>query len=858
MEGVGTGETIPGSSRQLSLAQEIALEQAHLDNAYRRLAELTAGARSRLVGLYRQDRGGTHQGRFERDAAVESILRTMSRTDVGNRPLLFGRIDVSGEQDGKATYHIGRLGILDENLDPLVVDWRAPVAEPFYRATGRDPMGLVLRRHVEVASRKVLSIEDERFSLETDAGELQGGNGAGEEVVDPGPPGALLAALERPRDSRMSDMISTIQGEQDEIIRAPIRGVLVVQGGPGTGKTAVALHRAAYLLYTHRFPLETQGVLVVGPNPVFLRYIEHVLPSLGESGVTLSSVQGLVRGIRASYKDNFMTAKVKGDARMAVLLRRAVRTRQRPLRHDCEIPFGSTMLVLPAAQSAGFVAEVKARKGTHNVKRRYLETLVCRYLLEQYKERASRVRQVRPDKAAEGWISSDQIEPCIEQETDGPMLMQMEGSQGSQGSQGFPDARSAPSSDGADDQASDDQASGGLWVEGTDTAFPAEIEEEGLVSQEELDARTIRRLLRVPELQIALDRMWPRLAAEEFLYDLFSSSVLITAAGKGIFHPEELALLERRRCGDASTGTEGYTSSSRTRWSQEDVALLDEARTLLGPLDGNAARRKPHAGVGGPGAYDRHGPAGHYTASGHPDYDRARKYGYIVVDEAQGLSAMELRVIARRSLSGDMTLAGDIAQAVGPDPPSSWNDVLAHMHLKRTIDVVELTVSYRTPREILEAAEPVLAAYMVERTVPRTLRVAGVRPAAIRVEGEIGIGVAGVIGDIYTPESAGTCALIAPASLCEDLAGALRNVGRDVTQVSGGTGVASGLSVVPAAMANGLEFDTVVVVDPAGVIDEYPMGLRSLYVAMTRPTKALYVVYSGTLPKLLSHLETRG
>ncbi len=856
MEGVGTGETIPGSSQQLSLAQEIALEQAHLDNAYRRLAELTADARSRLVGLYRQDRGGTHQGRFERDAAVESILRNMSRTDVGNRPLLFGRIDVSGEQDGKATYHIGRLGILDENLDPLVVDWRAPVAEPFYRATGRDPMGLVLRRHVEVASRKVLSIEDERFSLKTDAGELQGGDGAGEEVVDPGPPGALLAALERPRDSRMSDMISTIQGEQDEIIRAPIRGVLVVQGGPGTGKTAVALHRAAYLLYTHRFPLETQGVLVVGPNPVFLRYIEHVLPSLGESGVTLSSVQGLVRGIRASYRDNFMIAKVKGDARMAVLLRRAVRTRQRPLRHDCEIPFGSTILVLPAAQSTGFVAEVKAHKGTHNAKRRYLEALVGKYLLEQYKERASQVRQVRPDKAAEGWISSGQVESCIEQETDGTVPVRMGAPQDSQGSQ---DVRRAPGSDDADDKVSDDQAPGGLWPKGTGAVFQAEIEEEGLVSQEELDARTIRRLLRVPELQIALDRMWPRLAAEEFLCDLFSSGVLISAAGRGLFDPAELALLERRWRGDAGTDTEGHTRFSHVRWSQEDVALLDEARTLLGPLDDNAVKRKPRAAAGGLGVHGRYGAEGYYpyTAGGHPDYDRARKYGYIVVDEAQGLSAMELRVIARRSLSGDMTLAGDIAQAVGPDPPSSWNDVLAHMYLNRTINVVELTVSYRTPREILDAAGPVLAAYMVERTVPRALRVAGVHPVAIRVEGEMGKGVAGVIGDIYTPESAGTCALIAPVSLCEDLAGALRNAGREVTLVSSGTGVASGLSVVPAVMANGLEFDTVVVIDPAGIIDESPMGLRSLYVAMTRPTKALSVVYSGTLPELLSHLETR-
>ncbi|MHB8262551.1 MAG: HelD family protein [Acidimicrobiales bacterium] len=833
MEGVGTGGMVASSS-QPSLAQEIALEQAHLDSAHRRLAVLAGDARAQLEAVFRHDRGGTHQGRFERDAAVNGILRTVSRMEVGSRPLLFGRIDVASDEGGMATFHIGRLGILDENLDPLVVDWRAPVAEPFYRATGRDPMGLMLRRHIEVASQKVLSLEDERFSGgDSGSYDRQSGYGVGEETVEPGPPGALLAALERPRDSRMSDMVSTIQREQDEIIRAPMRGVLVVQGGPGTGKTAVALHRAAYLLYTHRFPLETQGVLVVGPNPVFLRYIEHVLPSLGETGVALSSVQGLVRGVRASYRDTYETARIKGDLRMAILLRRAVRTRQRPIRHDCRIPFGSTMLVLAAAECAAFVAELKARKGTHNAKRRHLETLVCRYLLEQYKARVGQAREARPDRAMEKWISARRADDAgADQDPEGPRLIDGQGS------------RRKPVSDGAADQ-----VPGELCSEDANTAFLADLEEEGLVSQEEMDARVIQRLLRAPELQAALDRMWPRLTAGEFLHDLFGSKVLIEVAGRGLFDPAELVLLEKER----------HSSLSHIRWSQEDVALVDEARTLLGSRGG--ARSTSHGGNGGPGSYGRYDVEGRFShvTRNQVDDDPVRKYGYIVVDEAQGLSPMEMRVIARRSLSGDMTLAGDMAQAVGPNPPASWDDVMARMgvsgNMKRDVRMVELTVSYRTPREILEAAEPVLASYMPELAPPRTLRSTGVRPAAIRVDGEIAQGTASMIEDIYNPASMGTCALIAPTYLCDELANALHRAGRDATLVAGSSGVTSGLSVVPAAIVNGLEFDIVVVVEPAGIVDESPMGVRSLYVAMTRPTKALYVLYSGTLPELLNHLD---
>src|SRR5690606_32046659 len=182
-------------------------------------------------------------------------------------------------EEGGETFYIGRLAVSGADQEPVVVDWRAPVAEPFYRATGRDAMGLARRRHFATRGRQLLGIEDELFGEHAlDLGESAGLQGHG----------SLIAALETARSGRLGDIVATIQGEQDEIIRAPLPGVLVVQGGPGTGKTVVALHRAAYLLYTYRFPLEGQGVLVVGPNRLFLGYIERVLPSLGEAGVELS------------------------------------------------------------------------------------------------------------------------------------------------------------------------------------------------------------------------------------------------------------------------------------------------------------------------------------------------------------------------------------------------------------------------------------------------------------------------------------------------------------------------------------------------------------------------------------------
>ncbi|MFM9131309.1 MAG: HelD family protein, partial [Actinomycetota bacterium] len=306
-------------------------EKAFIEFAYRCLEESREDA-LKMRDLTTTGPGGTFQARFERNAVDEQLVHRLEKLELGDSALVFGRIDrVTDAVDMFETFHIGRLALSDKNREPVVVDWRAPVAEPFYRATGREPMGLARRRHFIVNGRELLGLEDELF------GEGHLGVGSDDELVDANPRAGirgystLLTALERGRTGQLGDIVATIQSEQDEIIRSPHAGVLVVQGGPGTGKTVVALHRAAYLLYTFRFPLEDQGVLVIGPNRVFLRYIERVLPSLGEAGVEQVVLADLVPNCRFGGTDTPDAVRVKGLKKMAKVIDKAVSDRQRPL-----------------------------------------------------------------------------------------------------------------------------------------------------------------------------------------------------------------------------------------------------------------------------------------------------------------------------------------------------------------------------------------------------------------------------------------------------------------------------------------------------------------------------------------------
>ena len=334
---------------------DFADEAAYIHKAYARLDQSREAAKS-ITDNVESREGGTHQARYERDVLADKVRSRLEDLDIGDQSLIFGRID----QTEGDHFHIGRVAVFDEERNPMVVDWRAPIAEPFYRATGRQTMGLSRRRHYITRYRELLGIEDEYFTGE--GGERTGLKGER----------TLVAALEEGRTGRLGDIVGTIQGEQDEIIRAPLAGAVIVQGGPGTGKTVVALHRAAYLLYSHRFPLAGQGVMVIGPNRLFLTYIEQVLPSLGESGVELSVLGDFVPNARVRGNDPAHIARVKGDLRMIDVMRRAVRQRQRPLRRDLNITYGVQRLKFSVADSETVIHRTRRRARFHNHGRKFV------------------------------------------------------------------------------------------------------------------------------------------------------------------------------------------------------------------------------------------------------------------------------------------------------------------------------------------------------------------------------------------------------------------------------------------------------------------------------------------------------
>ena len=370
---------------------DLEAERAYVDRLYGRLDEVRAKLSTEL-GRVRGQPGGTHQWRQERDALATNLENRLAALDIGDLPLCFGRLDMGD----RARYHVGRLGLSEADYEPLLVDWRAPAAQPFYRATAADPQGVVRRRHLLTHGREVVGLDDEVFDLdalsETDQAGLHGD-------------AALLAALRKGRTGRMGDIVATIQAEQDRVIRSDLPGVLVVEGGPGTGKTAVALHRAAYLLYTYRARLAGTGVLVVGPNAVFLRYIEQVLPSLGETGVLLATPGELYPGVTARRHDPPATARVKSDLRMVKVLRRAVADRQRVPREDLHLPYEKLDLVLDRATCQRARDAGRRSNRPHNPARETVERVLLMSLVDQVRAGFTELRgaEPEPDELDEAW-----------------------------------------------------------------------------------------------------------------------------------------------------------------------------------------------------------------------------------------------------------------------------------------------------------------------------------------------------------------------------------------------------------------------------------------------------------------------
>jgi DNA helicase IV len=748
---------------------DVPAEQAYLDRAYERLEVVRADTRAQLRDAF-TERGGTFQSYTERDIRVRNSLNRLEKLQLGREALIFGRIDrapFDGQSQDGESFHIGRLAISDAAHEPLVVDWRAPVAEPFYRATGARPMGLRRRRHFLTDGRRVVDLEDELFAPD-------GADGTAE-VLGLSGPSVLMAALERAHTGRMRDIVATVQAEQDEIIRAPLPGALVVQGGPGTGKTAVALHRAAYLLYTHRFPLEVQGVLVVGPNPTFLRYIDQVLPSLGETGVELSTASGLYKGARPAASEPVSVSRLKGDPRMARLIRRAVGQRERPLRGGADIPYGRAVLTLSPESSAEIVRAAKRRSSTHNARRRVVENLLWQHLSAQLERRAA-----------------------------APVVATGADASGLANDPGVPDGAGWP-------EAERDRAQPATGEIAPDVPGPSDIPRP-----RELGAELRRR----PDVAELLDRIWPRLTPEALLHDLFGAKPLLEAAGKGLLSPDDVALLYRPR----STAMEDIS------WAQADIALLDEANWLLGPVH-----------------------SGHQTET--------RAYGHIVVDEVQDLSPMELRMVGRRSLSGSMTLVGDIAQATGNWAPASWDDLMANLPARRGWRLTSLSVSYRAPAEVMELAANVLAIALPGTAPPEPVRHTGHPPTLVALAAPDGQDdvrawhalLVRTVRDELQAVSAGegredgTVGVLVPGGLVADVRAALVSDHIAFGEVGAGA-LDTPVTLLALQDAKGLEFDSVVVVEPARIVAQPPEGWRALYVALTRCTRRLAIVHREPLP----------
>src|SRR6266545_3105630 len=601
----------------VAVKTELENEQAYVAMLYGRLDTLRARAAERVAQVLRRaEVGGTYQGRLERDALVTRYRDRLAQLWSAESGLCFGRLDLT---DGTRRY-IGRLGLADEDREPLLVDWRAPAARPFYRATPAAPCGVVRRRHLRTRARVVVDVDDDVLDLDalSDA-EREGLNGEA----------ALLAALGASRTGRMTDIVATIQAEQDCVIRSDLPGILVVEGGPGTGKTAVALHRAAYLLYTHRDRLARRGVLVVGPNPTFLRYIEQVLPSLGETDVLLSTVEELHPGVEATGREPVEVATVKGDLRMAGVLAAAVRDRQRMPAAPVEIAVDDATLRLEPETCARAHALAGATGRPHNQARAIFVREVATALARQVAERLE--EDLRAVEVDESLFGPD------EQLDDSPLLDEEQ----------LDDLRAELLATAAVRAALDR-----LWPELT----PRQLLTDLFASEQRLEAAA------------------PDLSAAERALLLRPDPARSSGAPpwgspdpSGGWTPADVPLLDEAAV-LLGEDDEAARRAAARRAEQERQELAYARGVLESATIGDAARYAPDTSRLDPAVMAgrwRH-PAATGTIADRARQDRTWTFGHVIVDEAQEVSAMAWRMLMRRCPTRSMTVVGDVAQTGAP------------------------------------------------------------------------------------------------------------------------------------------------------------------------------------------------
>ncbi|PPL20099.1 HelD family protein [Microterricola pindariensis] len=758
-------------------SSELERERAVVASFYRRLDQLRAEVEERLVAVQRGNVGSNHQARSERDSFARLHEDNLAQLNEVDARIAFGRLQVAGDAPGAdALHYIGRIGLRDTDQSTMLLDWRAPQAGAFYQATAAHPLGVRARRHLTMRERELTRVDDEVLDaalleeLRADAAGGTPGVAAASGTLQG--EGALLAALTAERTGHMHDIVATIQGEQDRIIRSEMRGALVVQGGPGTGKTAVALHRAAFLIYANRERLKSAGVLVVGPSAAFVHYIEAVLPSLGETGVVMRTLGSLFPGVEADADDAPATAALKGRLEMSGLLSRAVRGRQRvPAGPEQVEVNGDTITVAPEL-IAGAIQRAQRTGKPHNVAR---VTFVKHAIAELATQLAEQL------------------------------------------------------------------AKNGAAIDDSDVA-------------------ALREDLRESHaVRVLLNTAWLPLTPEKLLGDLYSRPEWLAELTPR-WSPERRALLHRPRSAPMTVS---------------DVALLDEAAELLGdmPARRSAADRERErqreadienaraaiANMGVEGMVSAEQLADGFAERGErmsvaerAASDRTWTYGHVVVDEAQELSPMQWRMLVRKSPMRSFTIVGDIAQVSSAAGARSWADAL-HAGFGDRWRLEQLSVNYRTPAQIARAAEEFAADAGLPITPARAVREGDWPIDTVVAGGGLAPAVVDAVRRVRADAAGGNLAVIVPAAAIDEIAdtlhAALDAAGTRPVTGRGAAGLDRPVAVLTARDAKGLEFDAVVIGDPRGIVAESPRGAAALYVAATRPTQRLAMVYpSGEEP----------
>lgn len=731
--------TRPGATdTSADVARQLEIEQAHVDRVYAELEK--ASLRANAVEADGMARGKTMRtgdirdeeitGLFERDALVYAAAKRRAAIEKQYEGLVFGRLDL-GEMDTPAAErdvrHIGRLGVRDDDYEPLVVDWRAPAAAAFYRATPVDPMGVLRRRVLRCSGATVIGAEDDLMVPEAPEGLVVLGDGA------------LIAALTRSRGRQMRDIVATIQRHQDEAIRAPSRGVTEITGGPGTGKTVVALHRAAYLLYSERRRFESGGILVVGPSSAYTAYIERVLPSLGEDSVSLRALGDLVDGVTATRLDHPEVAAVKGSLRIRRLLSRAATRPPTGAPTQLRVFINGHAVRLDEAALRAIRRQV-LRSSQHNVA----------------------TKQAREDLAQAAWKSVRQGD--------------------------------------------------------RDEFFDA------FDSSRDIDE--------------FMQTWWRQIDPREVLLGLADTDHTYALA-RGVLDHEEAAALAHSMREALEFGT----------WSVSDIALIDDLSAKLGLVQEPEAEERGfydieefddlssygvldvRAGVDRRVREDDNRsvvtPTDARDRLLHGRIDRPSGSAHVLVDEAQDLSPMQWRMLARRGRNASWTVVGDAAQA-------SWSDLeearAARLEAYGTqqLRAFHMDTNYRNAREIFDYARDVILPLVPDADIPAAVRETGVDPIDRVVEAPPIASVEAAVDELLG-EVEGSIAVITPRRWADRL-----------THLDGaGDGR---VQLIDPLSTKGLEWDATVVVDPDGIVDESPGGVRVLYVVLTRAAHRMTVL----------------